>query len=240
MSKNREMVLGALVGDAASLGLHWLYDQPRIAELGGTNPEFCATTAQDFHGVPRYFAHPLKRPGDMSQYGEQVIVLLQALAATDGAYDQATYNAKFVAHFGYGGTYSGYIDHATRETLDNLADAKDDQPNGAQDTQLPAIAKLPALIAAGQESHAAAAICSTNDTDIALSFGRVATAMLVIARDGGTISDVVDSALDVAYPTIKPSLEKACSDTRRSNQELTADIGMACELAMCFPAYSTT
>ena len=28
-------VVGALVGDAASMGLHWLYDQERILQVAG-------------------------------------------------------------------------------------------------------------------------------------------------------------------------------------------------------------
>jgi len=74
-------VLGALVADAAALGLHWLYDQDRVAELAGDAPEFCDTTAADFDGYPAYFAHAAKQPGDFSQYGEQVMVMLQSLAA---------------------------------------------------------------------------------------------------------------------------------------------------------------
>ena len=33
------MLWGALVADAAAMGLHWLYDQDRIAEAAGDAPE---------------------------------------------------------------------------------------------------------------------------------------------------------------------------------------------------------
>lgn len=235
MSKPHNMVLGALTGDAASLGLHWIYDQPRIAELGGQTPEFRATTAQDFDGVPSYFAHPLKRPGDLTQYGEQVMVLLRALAASGGAYDQTAFNAAFTAHFGYGGTYVGYIDHATRGTLDNLAGGDASHPNGARDTQLPAVSRLPALIAAGQETHADAAIRSTNDTETALSWGRVATAMLLAARDDGSTDAVTTAALAAADATIRPALDAACAAKDQPSVAFIAETGMACELSYGIP-----
>ncbi len=236
MSTKRDMVTGALVGDAASLGLHWLYDQPRIAELGGDSPEFRATTSQDFEGVPSYFAHPLKKPGDQTQYGEQLLVLLRVLAQSGGTYSQKEYNAGFAAHFGYGGTYSGYIDRATRATLDNLADGDLDQPNGSDDVQLPAIAKLPALIAAGQEEHAMDAVRTTNVSDAAEMYGAVASAMLVSARNGGSATDIAEAAFSAADPRIQARLEQARAATDRSNPDLTRELGMACELENGVPS----
>lgn len=235
MNKLHNMVLGALTGDAASLGMHWIYDQPRIAELGGDTPEFQATTVQDFDGVPSYFAHPLKAPGDLTQYGEQVMVLLRALAASEGSYDQVAFNSAFIAHFGYGGTYVGYIDHATRGTLDNLLAGGADRANGAQDTQLPAISRLPALVAAGQEAHAEAAIRSTNDTETALTWGRVATAMLCAARDEGTLTAVTAAALKTADTEIRPVLETASAASDQPSTGFIAKTGMACELSYGIP-----
>ncbi|WP_299988884.1 ADP-ribosylglycohydrolase family protein [uncultured Ruegeria sp.] len=236
MTKRRSIVTGALVADAASLGLHWLYDQARIQKLVGQTPEFCATNAADFEGVPSYFAHPLKQPGDLSQYGEQCLVLLRALASQSGAYDQEAYNNAFVSHFGYGGTYCGYIDGATRGTLDNLANGKSDQVLGAQDTQLPAIAKLPPLIAAGQEAHAEEAIRTTNQSDLAVSYGRVACAMLIAARDNGTVGDVVEAAFEAADNNTRPTLELARASTDRDTCKFTEEVGMSCELEYGLPS----
>ncbi|WP_171103767.1 ADP-ribosylglycohydrolase family protein [Ruegeria sp. HKCCD7255] len=236
MNTKRDLVVGALVADAASLGLHWLYDQPRIAQLALGEPEFRATNAKDFEGVPSYFAHPLKQPGDLTQYGEQTMVLLRALAASGGRYDQAAYNAEFRAHFGYGGTYSGYIDHATRETLNALAAGEADTPKGAEDVQMPAIAKLPALVAAGLEDHARQAIRTTNRSDLAEAYGAVATAMLVSAREGHSINEVVAAGLSAADPAILPRLELACAATDRSTQDVTAEFGMACDLENGLPS----
>lgn len=235
-NRNRNMVLGALTADAASLGLHWIYDQPRITALAGDRPEFRRTVEQDYVGVPSYFAHPMKEPGDLSQYGEQVMVMLRALNSADRIYDQGAYNAAFTAHFGYGGPYVGYIDKATRKTLDNLARGDATRPNGAEDTQLPAIAKLPALIAAGQEHAALDAIRSTNDTDIAEAYGMVATAMLCAARDGQEIEAIAQSGLNAANSTIRPALQDACAARQTTTEDLTAQIGMSCELAYGLPS----
>ena len=36
----KNAILGALVADAAALGLHWIYDQDRVREVAGNTPEF--------------------------------------------------------------------------------------------------------------------------------------------------------------------------------------------------------
>ncbi len=236
MSTRRNLVMGALVADAASLGLHWLYDQDRIVGLGGDTPEFCATEAGDYEGVPSYFAHPLKQPGDLTQYGEQLLVLLRVLADTNGTYDQKAYNTAFAGHFGYGGTYVGYIDHAIRGTLNNLAGTEMDAPQGTTDVQLPAISKLPALVAAGLESHAPDAVRSTNISEAADLYGAVATAMLVAARDGGSAQEIADAALATADPSIRPRLDLACTSPTRSTPDFTAELGLACDLEMGVPS----
>ena len=43
-TRARNLVLGALVADAAAMGLHWLYDQDRIAAVAPKTPE-CLTSA---------------------------------------------------------------------------------------------------------------------------------------------------------------------------------------------------
>lgn len=113
----RNMILGALVADAATMGLHWVYDQAHLAKLAPEKPEFMAPDAHNYAGVAGYFAHGTRTKGMQSQYGEQAMVMLRTLArGGDGVEDFAE---AFRTHFGYGGAYVGYIDHATRDTLDN-------------------------------------------------------------------------------------------------------------------------
>lgn len=53
-------VVGAFVGDAASMGLHWLYDQERILHVAGFEPEFRSTKQFDYQDKG-YFADPYDR-----------------------------------------------------------------------------------------------------------------------------------------------------------------------------------
>lgn len=116
---------GALVADAAAMGFHWMYDQEKIRRLGGDAPEFYDPSAS----APAYtrsaelestFVHHGKKPGDLTQYGEQLMVIIKALATSGGRLDQAEYEKEFKAFFGPGGPWVGYIDRPTGRVLFNL------------------------------------------------------------------------------------------------------------------------
>lgn len=111
---------GGWVADAASLGLHWLYNSPRILEVGGQAPEFMEPRDAYFKGVFGYFAHAGKQIGDVSHYGAATGVLIDSLLANRGTLSIRDYQRRFRTYFGPGGHWRGYIDNPTRITLDNL------------------------------------------------------------------------------------------------------------------------
>lgn len=113
------MLVGAAVADAASMGLHWIYAQPRVRRAGGDTPEFTEPDPANYEGVPSYFAHAGRHAGDFSMYGESLMVVLRSLAE-NGEFDWQHYAQQFQGHFGFGGGYVGYIDTPTRETLINM------------------------------------------------------------------------------------------------------------------------
>ena len=115
--------MGALVADAASLGLHWIYDPARIEEVAGEAPEFVEPDIAHYRGVTGYFAHGAKQAGDSTHYGEQMLVCLRSLAAMGGELDTTDYERRFFDSFGPGGAWVGYIDYATRVTLRNVDQA---------------------------------------------------------------------------------------------------------------------
>lgn len=126
MRQARDLITGAFVADAASMGLHWIYDQNHIQKIAPSNPEFRTPSAADYKDVPGYFAHENRVAGDQSQYGHQALVMLRSLHANDGHFNVNHYSQLFRKYFGYGGDYIGYIDHATRETLDNFIRLEDE------------------------------------------------------------------------------------------------------------------
>lgn len=307
--RKHNAILGAAVADAASLGFHWLYDQDRIRTLAPSAPEFRQPAESDYADTTGYFAHADKISGDFSQYGEQHLTMLRSLSRRKGIYDKANYEAAFVECFGYGGSYSGYIDHPTRDTLNNiviaenkaldramsipftgndelkrklitkilgnakqfsgealknkveaavrLTDDNDDLVehafkmlqewesvngfHGADDTQLPALSKLPSLVCAytnqdNLQTVVDSAIRVTNNNSKAVAFGQASAKIIEAAILTGDPRKAIDAAMDDSTSEVTPLVEQALSSMSRSTPEVTAEWGMACQLSIGFPS----
>ncbi len=305
----RSTIMGALVADAASVGFHWLYDQDRIRQIAPEAPEFRTPTQNDYEGFPGFYAHGHKRAGELSQYGEQAKVLLRSLAVNNGHYKKDHYENLFRQHFGYGGGYVGYIDHPTRDTLDNitmvenealrraeaipfngdnnskhmmitkvLANVKatkgealrlkveeavrqthdDDEMvayafkivaelenivgyHGADDEQLPAISKLPPLVAvyAGKDAlHEVveSAVRVTNNNDLAVHFGQASSSIIEAAVLGADVEAAILAIAKNADPGVAKLVDTAFSCRDEDNVEVTAKFGMSCNLVFGIPS----
>ncbi|CAB1065289.1 hypothetical protein D1BOALGB6SA_10086 [Olavius sp. associated proteobacterium Delta 1] len=117
-------MLGVVVADAAALGLHWIYDINRVKDVGGDAPEFIDPVQKNYEGVPSYFAHPGKQSGDNSHYGETFLNAARSIANNGGVFKPRIYQRDYQEFFGPGGHFRGYIDHPTKDTLQNLKTAE--------------------------------------------------------------------------------------------------------------------
>lgn len=245
MNRKTGALLGALTADAAAMGLHWLYDQRRIAEIAGPAPEFRAPNAADFlgpEGKPLgYFAHGGKRAGEPSHYGAQMLAMAASLARA-GGYDAEEYAKAFREAFGPGGGWSGYIDRPTRETLANMDRAAEGAPLsacGADDAQLPALSKLPPLLVrhhgeAGLAAMVERAVRVTNDRDDSAEWGAAFAAMLAAALDGASPAESAAAARGVSA-RIDGQAEAALARRGETPEAAAAGFGLHCQLEVAFP-----
>lgn len=195
MSRKSSALIGALVADAAGLGLHWLYDVDRLAQVVGDGPAaFTPINAANFKDTKGYFAHANRRDGQLSQYGETLALAMRSIADNTG-FDTANYQTAFTAHFGPGGTYIGYIDRPTRGTLENLA-AGQTHPSGIDDDQHPAIATLPAIVAryGNDKAMLKAAREVTNVNTVADHYAELIALTLQAVINGAPLADALASA----------------------------------------------
>lgn len=306
-TRARNSVLGAFVADAASMGLHWVYSQRRIQELAPANPEFRKPDPADYSGGVGYFAHPTRVAGDLSHYGEQMLVMLRSITATQRRYSKTHYTEQFRQHFGYGGEFVGYIDRPTRQTLDRIyrdehdaietanviayagapaerasmltkvlaamkqhegqqlrerveayaaampepersldyglrlvtALAPSDDFPGAADEQLPAVSKLPPLVACHVDddelvSLSESAIRVTNNAPRALDFGRVCVALLQSSIQGATMATVLEAAVKAGSAATAQTLNRAL-ESSLSVREQSREFGLHCDLGAGIP-----
>lgn len=145
-SRLRGALWGQLVGDAAALGTHWVYN---LEDLKAAHPE----GIHGFETPPKGHYHANKKPGAQTHYGDGALVALESLAAT-GRLDVTDFGRRWEEAFAPD-RYTGYRDHATRGTFENLATFREKHPDatpayqqGADDDQLiSASAVAPVVVA---------------------------------------------------------------------------------------------
>ncbi|WP_339951263.1 ADP-ribosylglycohydrolase family protein [uncultured Albimonas sp.] len=227
-------LLGALVADAAALGLHWLYDPARIAALEGPLV-FRAPDPADFEGAAGVFVHPGKRAGELSHYGAALRTAMQAVGAR--GVDLSEAQDRFAAAFGAGGWWVGYIDKPTRGTLANLAAGQRD-PSGVEDDQIPGFARLPALVCrpggAADAVQLAAAVAMTSTGAAARDWALAGARILAAALIGANPAEAVAAGETGAPEAVAQGLARA----RAAGPDPVAfagEVGRACPMSMSVP-----
>ncbi len=223
----RGMIWGQLVGDAAALGAHWIYD---LDELARAYPN-------GIHGFeePREgHYHFGKHAGDQTHYGDGGLLLLESMAEC-GAFDTADFARRFVAFFGNPNCKS-YRDAATKETLQHLATDPANLQNGAHSDDQPAtVTRLAAVVAVHRDNPAIIGAVTrfaqnnAHAVEYALAHAQILSALL----DGMDFPAALDR---VTGSTAAGRIAAARAAYGMPVTEATSTFGQACPLPRAFPA----
>ncbi|KJY67905.1 ADP-ribosylglycohydrolase family protein [Vibrio nigripulchritudo] len=236
----KKMILGALVADAASLGFHWLYDQPTIKRLAPSDPTFQSVSASEFENKG-YFAHADKSAGEPSQYGAQLYAILDSLKRKSGRFDLNDYALSFQEWFDFGGEWVGYIDKPTKLTLLAMHSAQDSEAEisrcGADDQQLPTVSKLPPLIAyiGDHKAHIEQAVRVTNNKDSAVQWALALATIMQAVLDGSSIREAIELVRSNTSEEISTQIDDAINALNLSSEEYAQKTGLHCDLSVAFP-----
>ncbi len=240
MNKN-DALDGALTGDAATMGLHWLYNQARLAEINaGSEILFRSPSSADYAGPDGslgYFAHEHRRAGQNSQYGESTRVVAELLA--DGSnYEARAHQKAFLDRFGPGGTFVGFADRPTKALVARLLTEQDDIPaaSGSDDDQLPALETVPALFAAGAlKSTVDEAVRVTTINQVALDGAHALFDALSLIADGASPHDALETSARGAGDTLAPLMLEALNWSSYQPLAVAEHFGMPCHMPQGLP-----
>lgn len=229
--KARSMVLGSFIGDSLALGVHWIYDQSRIAREHGRVEALLAPPPDSYHTG--------KKAGDFTHYGDQTMVLLESLAGS-GGFDLAGFSARWRAIFE--GGHAVYVDRATRNTLSRLAEGWEPADAGSASDELAGAARIaPLVLALRHDPEAMAAACRAQTTmthnnakvaDASEFFGRTALAVL----DGLPPVAAMAAALDGRLPgsPLHAWFEDAMKAASEDSVTAIARFGQSCHIDGAF------
>eukprot|EP01031_Cornospumella_fuschlensis_P027511 gene27511-33230_t len=143
------MLKASIVSDAASMPLHWIYDQSVIAaklsESGdATNAAFFPTPSCPFYSYPA---------GVLSPYGDESLPLIHSIASK-GEFVQ-DHAAETMADFfstypnveGQSKGYAGRLNHAPKSFLTARQEGKEWSECSQDDNQANGLAKVPVIVA---------------------------------------------------------------------------------------------
>lgn len=240
----RGAIWGALVGDAACLGSHWIYNLEELAERfpGGVT---------GFEAPAEGHYHYGKQPGDLTHYGDGALLLLRSVAER-GGFDPVDFGGRFVALFG-SDSYRGYRDHATKDTLESYAAFMAGNPGasyhfqgGGNDDQPATVTRLaPVVVAHWRDSDlpqivaSATRVSQANDRALAYARGYTLILQALFAGDGmASAASSAQRALagETGETEVSEALAAGCNAVSLTVREATLEFGQSCPLVHSFPA----
>jgi ADP-ribosyl-[dinitrogen reductase] hydrolase len=241
----RGAIWGRLVGDAAALGSHWIYD------LDEQQRQFPGGPAGFEPPAPGHYHHG-RKPGDQTHYGDAALLLLDSVAER-GRFDLPDFGGRFLALFREG-TYPGYLDHATRGAVANYdawiaaggaagGGVPFDFQRGADDDQPATVTRSAALIVRHHRDpdvleQVGSLVRFAQDNPAARSFAAADAVLLLALLDGASVEEAVrrTAAQFSGSATVTAALDKARFDAARDPVAVTLEYGQSCPLPNTFPA----
>ena len=136
MNENeRAMIMASLAADSLAMGVHWIYDTKALQSKFGLVDHLLPPGPDSYH--------PTKKKGEFTHYGDQSLVLLKSVARS-GGFDPNDFFDLWQELFR---DYDGYIDQATRVTLENIAQGKGPYNSGSGSSDIAPASRIPSLVA---------------------------------------------------------------------------------------------
>jgi len=224
--------LASFAADALALGPHWIYDTAVLDSTFGRINDLQAPPATSFHkGKPR---------GAFTHYGDQTLTLLTSITDA-GGFDLARFASDWKAMFD---GYTGYRDHATKDTLINLANGRPPEKAGSESTDLGGASRIAPLgfrYADDVEQFVASARAQTGFThnqrdviDAAEFFARLTTVVVEGTAPVAAMESVAESHF--SREPFTAWVAKGLASKDRDTRSVIGEFGQNCSMEAAFPS----
>ena len=227
----KAMVLASFAADALALGVHWIYNTNVIDKKWGRVEEYIKPERPTFH--------PTKGLGEFTHYGDQTLVLLKSVAASSG-FDINNFAEKWQQFMK---SYEGYIDGATKATLENMKAGKHPTRAGSDSDDFAGAARIAPLVYNYRDditklmdsARAQTAVTHNNQEviDTAAFFGSVAINVLNGKRPLNAIRLTLEERFD--QEPYSSWVEDGITSAEKDTRQAMLDLGQMCEIQAAFP-----
>lgn len=227
---SESIVLGSLLADAICLGPHWVYDQGQISGQ-------IIDPARFHDPISPY--HPHKKAGDLTHYGDQVLVLLKFLSESKGAaFDLDAYAQAWQRYWQAANTIS-YRDGATKETLANLAQGLSPAQAGAASHDFSGVSIMaPLFLLKWADDETLMSACRSltafthNQPEVIAAAAFIARTVLAVS-EGKAIAAALDEAAAQEQNTLLLkwyNAAKASAAAPVTDSVALAEFGLSCDI----------
>ncbi|MBW2469847.1 MAG: ADP-ribosylglycohydrolase family protein [Deltaproteobacteria bacterium] len=230
-TKPKAMVLASFAADSLALGVHWIYNTGVIDKKFGRVERFIKPER------PTY--HPTKDLGEFTHYGDQALILLESVSECN-RFDVSDFSDRWQKLFA---SYDGYVDGATKGTLENLAAGKSPSESGSGSDDLAGASRiaplvylyrndLPALIAGARAQTA----FTHNHGAVIESAAFFATIAFRILAGAAPTAAIEQTREEVQYSrTVREWIQAGLSSVAQNSRLAISDFGQMCEIPAAFP-----
>ena len=218
--KIKELVLSSLVADAYSLGAHWIYDEKQLENL-----EINWNELNDACSI----WHKGKLAGDFTHYGDQTLWLYEYLEGKDN------FNINEYLEFWLNkiNSYNGYIDSATRVTLENINDEQ--FPSGSSSTDLSIIGRIAPLLLVSKSKeeflqNVEDFVRCTHNSNEAIVSSKFFASLLLEVLNGKNIEEAILFLKDSFDTKIQSYIYSGIASKTDDSFEAIRGFGPACDI----------
>ena len=231
MTTNRKAaVVGAFVADALSLGVHWVYNTGVIDKKFGQVEQY-------YDPLTSY--HKGKKAGDFSHYGDQMLVLLESVGS-GGEFDAHRFAETWRTFFA---DYGGYVDQATKDTLENMDTGKSLTESGSDSDDLAGASRMAPLVSVYgddldklvQSARAQTALTHNDDRVIQSAEFFARTVFAVLEEQSPVAAMQATLKAHFSESSIASLVTMGLESRDRDTRETIAEFGQMCSVEAGLP-----
>lgn len=225
MKRKQAMVRGAFLGDALALGPHWIYETKVLDHLFPEIDGLKAPYKNSFHKN--------KDKGDLTHYGDQMLLFL-SFCNDHPAFDIMALKHQWID---YMTDYEGYMDHATKASLEKFS--KEKSFLGSRSDEISAISRMFPFLYYYEHSTYLRGIVEeqlrlTHNNDYLAKMSHYLTDLTLRVLEGEKPSEII-ADLTGYGPTVRDLVEKGKSKLKLNARDAIAELGQACPSTQAFP-----
>lgn len=214
----KNAILGGFVSDAYTLGAHWVYDSEQLEKL---------PIDWQVLNDPEAIWHKGKSAGDFTHYGDQMLLLLESIIE-----EQHFSLERFERYWETNmREYNGYIDGATRNTLENIGSAQT-LPRGSGSQDLSICGRIAPLLLIEELdaqflSQVKDVVSMTHNSTLALDASAYFAQVLLDVVKGSLIKEALLRGLE-SFPEFESWVKEGLSSVKDDTSESIRKFGPAC------------